>query len=130
MTFVRVYIILKRFPEFLLVHDLNILICFPRQREYTFFECLLCLPAKMISKTQLKSLASKQSFLGCQLYKRSSDSNRFKALNAPCWIRTNDRLLRRQLLYPAELREHLTIVAVFGCSPLKVGSCAYESDGR
>ena len=25
--------------------------------------------------------------------------------NAPCWIRTNDRLLRRQLLYPAELRE-------------------------
>ena len=24
---------------------------------------------------------------------------------APCWIRTNDRLLRRQLLYPAELRE-------------------------
>ena len=26
-------------------------------------------------------------------------------LNAPCWIRTSDRLLRRQLLYPAELRE-------------------------
>ena len=26
-------------------------------------------------------------------------------LDAPCWIRTNDRLLRRQLLYPAELRE-------------------------
>jgi hypothetical protein len=26
--------------------------------------------------------------------------------NAPCWIRTSDRLLRRQLLYPAELREH------------------------
>ena len=25
--------------------------------------------------------------------------------NAPCWIRTNGRLLRRQLLYPAELRE-------------------------
>lgn len=25
--------------------------------------------------------------------------------DAPCWIRTNDRLLRRQLLYPAELRE-------------------------
>ncbi len=25
--------------------------------------------------------------------------------HAPCWIRTNDRLLRRQLLYPAELRE-------------------------
>jgi hypothetical protein len=25
--------------------------------------------------------------------------------NAPCWIRTSDRLLRRQLLYPAELRE-------------------------
>lgn len=26
--------------------------------------------------------------------------------NAPCVIRTHDRLLRRQLLYPAELREH------------------------
>jgi hypothetical protein len=26
-------------------------------------------------------------------------------IDAPCWIRTNDRLLRRQLLYPAELRE-------------------------
>jgi hypothetical protein len=25
--------------------------------------------------------------------------------NAPCVIRTHDRLLRRQLLYPAELRE-------------------------
>jgi hypothetical protein len=33
--------------------------------------------------------------------------------DAPCWTRTNDRLLRRQLLYPAELRElTLGIVAV------------------
>ncbi len=27
--------------------------------------------------------------------------------NAPCVIRTHDRLLRRQLLYPAELRERV-----------------------
>ena len=33
-------------------------------------------------------------------------------INAPCWIRTSDRLLRRQLLYPAELREHLFILTV------------------
>ena len=32
--------------------------------------------------------------------------------NAPCVIRTHDRLLRRQLLYPAELREHPVILAV------------------
>ena len=32
--------------------------------------------------------------------------------NAPCVIRTHDRLLRRQLLYPAELREHLLILTV------------------
>ena len=32
-------------------------------------------------------------------------ANGCRVLNAPCWIRTNDRLLRRQLLYPAELRE-------------------------
>ena len=33
-------------------------------------------------------------------------------MNAPCVIRTHDRLLRRQLLYPAELREHPVILAV------------------
>ena len=33
-------------------------------------------------------------------------------MNAPCVIRTHDRLLRRQLLYPAELREHSFILAV------------------
>ena len=33
-------------------------------------------------------------------------------INAPCVIRTHDRLLRRQLLYPAELREHLLILTV------------------
>ena len=33
-------------------------------------------------------------------------------INAPCVIRTHDRLLRRQLLYPAELREHPVILAV------------------
>jgi len=33
-------------------------------------------------------------------------------INAPCWIRTSDRLLRRQLLYPAELREHSPILTV------------------
>ena len=32
-------------------------------------------------------------------------------MNAPCVIRTHDRLLRRQLLYPAELREHPVILA-------------------
>ena len=31
-------------------------------------------------------------------------------INAPCVIRTHDRLLRRQLLYPAELREHRVIL--------------------
>ena len=33
-------------------------------------------------------------------------------IDAPCVIRTHDRLLRRQLLYPAELREHPVILAV------------------
>ena len=33
-------------------------------------------------------------------------------INAPCVIRTHDRLLRRQLLYPAELREHQAILTV------------------
>ena len=33
-------------------------------------------------------------------------------MDAPCWIRTSDRLLRRQLLYPAELREHSPILTV------------------
>ena len=36
----------------------------------------------------------------------------FAVTNAPCVIRTHDRLLRRQLLYPAELREHPVILAV------------------
>ena len=31
-------------------------------------------------------------------------------IDAPCVIRTHDRLLRRQLLYPAELREHRVIL--------------------
>ena len=37
---------------------------------------------------------------------------RLSVMNAPCVIRTHDRLLRRQLLYPAELREHSFILAV------------------
>ena len=36
----------------------------------------------------------------------------FAVINAPCVIRTHDRLLRRQLLYPAELREHPLILTV------------------
>ena len=31
----------------------------------------------------------------------------FAVLSEPDWIRTNDLLLRRQLLYPAELPVHL-----------------------
>ena len=34
----------------------------------------------------------------------------FGVIHAPCVIRTHDRLLRRQLLYPAELREHFAIL--------------------
>ena len=34
--------------------------------------------------------------------------------DAPWRIRTDDRLLRRQLLYPAELREHPPILTVDG----------------
>ena len=33
-------------------------------------------------------------------------------IDAPWRIRTDDRLLRRQLLYPAELREHPLILTV------------------
>ena len=40
--------------------------------------------------------------VGFELLSREIDSD----THAPCWIRTSDRLLRRQLLYPAELREH------------------------
>ena len=45
--------------------------------------------------------------------KRAQHSLKALALmDAPCWIRTSDRLLRRQLLYPAELREHSPILTV------------------
>ena len=40
----------------------------------------------------------------------------FAVINAPCVIRTHDRLLRRQLLYPAELREHRLILTARGGS--------------
>ncbi len=43
--------------------------------------------------------------------------NPVAVMNAPCWIRTSDRLLRRQLLYPAELREHLLILTVHVLHP-------------
>ena len=46
--------------------------------------------------------------------------------NAPCVIRTHDRLLRRQLLYPAELREQFANIAsgrlrLLGCWELNYG---------
>ena len=34
-------------------------------------------------------------------------SGSFSSVRDPDWIRTNDLLLRRQLLYPAELPDHI-----------------------
>ena len=41
--------------------------------------------------------------------------------DAPCWTRTNDRLLRRQLLYPAELREREARLAGRHCGSRRQG---------
>ena len=32
--------------------------------------------------------------------------------STPDWIRTNDRLLRRQMLYPTELQVHILVLGV------------------
>ena len=40
-------------------------------------------------------------------FNQLSYTHHMKKIGAPCWIRTSGLLLRRQLLYPAELKAHL-----------------------
>ena len=39
--------------------------------------------------------------------RRSNQLSYTHHIGAPCWIRTSGLLLRRQLLYPAELKTHI-----------------------
>ena len=57
------------------------------------------------SKRICAAVSVQPQLLFLDLRLRIQPSNLPGMPNAPCWIRTNDRLLRRQLLYPAELRE-------------------------
>jgi hypothetical protein len=57
-----------------------------------------------------------------QSNKNKKASHFCEALSEPWRIRTSDRLLRREVLYPAELRARSFIVATYNC----VGVAGFE----